>query len=99
MKNKQEVRKSIKKLFSERKKESLQEKEEIIVQEIFQLAQSSENIALYVASKNEIPTLHLIETLVQTGKNIFLPKTVSETEMKLVQIQSLDELQKGRFGI
>lgn len=60
---------------------------------------NSKNIFVYVSIENEPDTKKIINTALKNGKNVFVPKCVSKSEMLAVKINSLDELSVGMFKI
>ena len=60
----------------------------------------SKRIFIYVGFKSEINTLKYIESFLQDGKEIFVPKTDMENkEMKAIKLTSVDELKLSNYGI
>lgn len=60
----------------------------------------SKNIFIYISYNSEIDTIHIINKALCDGKNIFVPRTIFETKwMDAVQITSLDNMKKDRYGI
>ncbi len=59
----------------------------------------SENIFVYVSVANEPDTSKIIEAALKSGKNVFVPRCISKSEMLAVLITSVRELSTGRFGI
>ena len=60
----------------------------------------AEVVLSYVASKdNEVDTKPFISAMLLAGKRVCVPVAKSDGVMCWAEIQSLDELQPGRFGI
>ena len=66
---------------------------------VLEISKSSQNIFIYFAKKDELPTKEIIETLLDSGKDVIVPKCISETEMKCYQINYLNNLRTGAFNI
>lgn len=56
-------------------------------------------IALYNSLESEVDTQNLIKERLENNKIVVLPKVINKTEMKFYKISSLDELERGAFGI
>jgi len=56
-------------------------------------------VMLYSALPDEVPTQQLIDELASQGKQVLLPRVVSETEMELRRYTSRSDLAAGAFGI
>lgn len=56
------------------------------------------SVALYYPAHRETDTLMIAETALSEGKKLFFP-VVCGLEMELHQVEDLDELKPGRFGI
>lgn len=63
--------------------------------------ESARALLVYVSSKdNEVDTLRLIRTAIQSGRKVLVPVAVTSTrEMVWSELKSLDELQPSTFGI
>lgn len=58
------------------------------------------NIFIYIGYGSEIDTYKYIKEFLSMGKNIYVPKTnIEEKTMEAVQINSLDNLVKDKYGI
>ena len=54
----------------------------------------------YVSTPIEVDTRAIIETALQDGKTVAVPRCVPQTrQMEFYRIRSLDELEKGSFGV
>lgn len=56
-------------------------------------------LLLYSALPDEVPTLPLIDDLVEEGKTVLLPRVVDDTTMELRCYTGVADLQEGAFGI
>lgn len=59
----------------------------------------AERIFLYIAMPTEPDTGRIIERALSDGKEVYVPKCVSKTEMIAVRIRSTDDLKPGAYGI
>lgn len=60
----------------------------------------AENIFIYIGFGSEINTADYINDFLNMGKRIFIPRTnIEEKTMEAVEIQSLDNLVKDKYGI
>lgn len=60
---------------------------------------SARTLLLYWALPDEVRTEELVQTLVNMGKEVLLPRVVSDTEMTIHRFMSVNDLQKGAYGI
>ncbi len=60
---------------------------------------NSNSLSSYVSFKSEVDTSDIISKSLNLNKNLFTPKVISNTELKLYLIKSLSDLEKGSFGI
>lgn len=60
---------------------------------------NSDNIFIYVSYGSETDTHLIIEKLLESGKNVAVPKCLENGIMEFIYIKSLDELSGGAFGI
>jgi len=58
----------------------------------------SKAVLAFVPLKGEPNILGLLEEILDDGKELFLPR-IKEDKLEVVQIQSLDDLKEGSFGI
>jgi len=63
--------------------------------------ESARALLVYVSSKdNEVDTLHLIRSAIESGRKVLVPVAVTSTrEMVWSELRSLDELTPSTFGI
>ena len=60
---------------------------------------NSDNIFIYVSYGSETDTHLIIEKLLESGKNVAVPRCLENGIMEFIYIKSLDELSAGAFGI
>lgn len=60
---------------------------------------AAQRIFLYIGMPTEPDTAAIIEQALKDGKDVFVPKCVSKTEMLAVRIRSTDDLAPGAYGI
>jgi 5-formyltetrahydrofolate cyclo-ligase len=60
---------------------------------------TAENVLLYSSLPDEVDTTDLIETLIESGVNVYLPKVTSDEDMEIRLCKNMNELQPGPFGI
>jgi 5-formyltetrahydrofolate cyclo-ligase len=99
MQTKAEIRKIIKKKRDALDKEQKKNLNEKIHKNINSgsFFKNAKNILFYVSFKNEVDTLNLISDNF-SKKNIFVPK-VNGKNIEIYQIESMDDLEAGAFGI
>lgn len=75
--------------------------EEIVRRGILNSAffRDSKNVLCYVSYGTEFDTMDLIKSCIATGKNVYVPKVISDHEMEFYKIRSLDDLIPGAYGI
>ena len=61
--------------------------------------ESSKNTLLYFQYKNEIPTNLIIDELLKYSNNIYMPRIVSENELKFNLFKEDETLKKNKYGI
>ena len=61
--------------------------------------ESSKNTLLYFQYKNEIPTNLIIDELLKYSNNIYMPRIVSENELKFNLFKEGETLKKNKYGI
>ncbi len=61
----------------------------------------AENILIYYSYRSEVSTEHLIERLIQMGKNVYCPKVldVKDGLMEFFRITSMNQIGEGFHGI
>lgn len=60
---------------------------------------NSDNILIYVSYGSETDTHFIIEKLLESGKNVAVPRCLENGIMEFIYIKSLDELSAGAYGI
>jgi len=78
-------------------KDTNQNIQNIVLNEID--VKSSKNTLLYFPYKNEISVELIIEELWKYSNNIYMPKIVSDNELKFNLLKRLEVLEKNKFGI
>lgn len=64
----------------------------------YEKIKDKKTVGFYVSKKDEVRTLDLIEWCLNDGMVVAVPKVKGKT-MDFIQIRSLDELEKGTFGV
>ncbi|NLK94578.1 MAG: 5-formyltetrahydrofolate cyclo-ligase [Clostridiales bacterium] len=60
----------------------------------------SKNIFIYIGFGSEINTKEYINEFLKDGKSVFIPRTViSSKKMEAVKVNSLENLEKNKYGI
>lgn len=97
--NKKELRKQYLKLRKTIYDKELKSKE--IINKIISLDKykKAKIIALYNSHEDEVNTQDLIKYSLENNKIVALPRVINKTEMNFYKITSLDELERGTFGI
>lgn len=70
--------------------------EQVLASDEYRAAQ---RVFLYIGMPTEPDTAAIIEQALKDGKDVFVPKCVSKTEMLAVRIRSTDDLLPGAYGI
>jgi 5-formyltetrahydrofolate cyclo-ligase len=76
--------------------------DQIIIKKLKETAEyiKSKNIFIYVGFGSEIDTAKYIEEFLKEGKKVFVPRTnIAIKTMEAVEITSLKELERNKFGI
>lgn len=60
---------------------------------------AAQRIFLYIGMPTEPDTAAIIRQALSDGKDVYVPKCVSKTEMLAVRIRSTDDLAPGAYGI
>lgn len=81
-------------------KEAVNRLSEVITRELLttEAYRCADTICLYVSTKNEVDTTHIITSALYAGKKVAAPR-VRGKEMDFVLFSSLDELAPGSFGV
>ncbi len=59
----------------------------------------SSSLSSYISFKSEVDTALIVQTTLSQNKNLYVPKVLSNEEIGLFKIHSLNDLEKGIFGI
>ena len=73
-----------------------------IMERLFSLKEfkNAKTVAFYVSTKREVRTDEMIEAALAEGKNVVVPITLKEhKKLALGKLTSLDELERGAFGV
>ena len=61
---------------------------------------NADAVLCYVSFRNEPDTIPILMSTLELGKRLFVPRVLSRQEgMEIVEIDSLNQLQKGAYGI
>ena len=71
-------------------------KEQVLASDEYRTAR---RVFLYIGMPTEPDTAAIIEQALIDGKDVYVPKCVSKTEMLAVRIKSTDDLAPGAYGI
>ncbi len=99
---KAEYRKLYKALVKDLSKDERQKRSRLLIPQLKSLlmSHSAKRIAVYMPLKDEADITTLYEDLWQVGKELFLPKVLSDTEMAFYSFKSFDELIPSKpYGI
>lgn len=83
-------------------KEEIAKKSTLIQKNLEELPeyQEAKTVLFYYGIKNEVQTKKIIQKAIETGKKVLLPKTEFEKrKMALVEIKSLEDLEKTKQGL
>ena len=56
-------------------------------------------VAGYLAFDNEVDVSAFLEAMLERGRRVALPRVRNDSEMEFVDVESLDEVEEGAFGI
>ena len=100
METKQEIRSLVKKLRKQMTPEEWQEKTGLITEKVTGSVDFLEatDLFCYVDFNHEVGTEGIMKEAWKLGKNVWIPKVFGE-EMEFFRIDSLDNLEKGNFGV
>lgn len=73
-------------------------KSKIIEEKILNYINEYENFLIYINIKSEVKTNFLIQRLILLNKKVFIPKII-EDEMCFIKINSLEDLELGKYNI
>ncbi|MEG0314305.1 MAG: 5-formyltetrahydrofolate cyclo-ligase [Erysipelotrichaceae bacterium] len=57
------------------------------------------HVAIYMSYHNEVQTIKVIKELLKNGVNLYLPKIISDEEMKFYRINNIKDLKENELGI
>ena len=79
---------------------NIEEQDDIIFNKVINLEEYIQTnlILIYVSLKEEVDTIKLIKYSLEKGKKVAVPKC-EENDIKFYYINSLEDLEKGNFGI
>lgn len=97
---KKELRKKYNKIRDSISDLDIDVKSKIIEEKILKLDNINEyeNFLIYINIKSEVKTNSLIQRLILLKKNVFIPKII-EDEMYFLKINSLEDLELGKYNI
>lgn len=61
--------------------------------------QMAENVLFFYPYLGEVNILPLAKKTLETGKNVYFPKVISDTEMNFIKVRNLDDFNEGYKGI
>lgn len=98
---KQEIRKQIQKLRDALSPEEWKEKTDAICERVISsdMFREATDVLCYVNIKSEVGTGAIIEEAWRLGKNVWVPKVISDEQMEFYCIHSFSDLSVGAFGI
>ena len=98
---KQELRKQIKKKISELSIAYCKSADEKISKHALTLPEyeNAKVVFCYVGTKDEINTTPMLQEILKSGRKLGVPKCISKGVMKVYAITSLDDLEEGAYGI
>lgn len=100
METKQEIREQLKKVRKRLEDSDWKQATDKITEKVIQsdAFREATDIFCYMSIANEVGTTGIIEEAWRLGKEVWMPK-VSGTDMDFYQVQSLEELRTGAFGV
>ena len=100
MEQKKQIRKEVSKRRKEASRQQVIDDSAIICDMFCQLEafQNAKWVYLYIDCKNEVMTREIMKKALAMGKHVTSPKVVGK-DMIFYEIQSLDDLEPGYFGI
>ncbi len=98
---KDRVRKSVKNRLSFLTSSYKKEASEFITDKVKKLPEymNAKRLMLYCSTADEPDTEALISAALKAGKIVLLPRCLGKGEMEAVEIQSMEDLQVGKYGI
>jgi len=97
---KQKIRNEIRKKLSKINNLIIQKNSKIICNKLLSLKEfkAAQNIGLYYSKDHEIETANSILKFLEMGKKVSLPK-IKNQELEFKRIETLDEIETGKFNI
>lgn len=99
---KNEIRQLIKEKRTKMSKTEVLEKSRIIHQKLLTIEEflSATTVMVYLSAFNEVDTTEIVQVLLASAKRVVIPVSDTSTETIIPSyITSMDELQKGAYGI
>lgn len=97
------MKKELRSLYVKKRRECFSEEKSItILKELIALDEykGAYNIFCYASYNSEVDTFWLMEKILADGKNLYLPRCITDTkEMEVCRVSDLSELQSGAYGI
>lgn len=91
MKSKNDIRIYIQTLFSSTKKELCEYQDKKIEKQVLEYVEQKNHICIYKSLKDEVATDKIIQKLQEKGKNVYIPKVISESEMILIDFSTKEK--------
>ena len=98
---KKELRTKVKKKISKLSRRETEESDKKILHQIKSLAEykNADTIFCYVSTEKEINTISLLQEILDSGKRLGVPKCTGKGIMDAYEIQNLEQLKIGSYGI
>ena len=98
---KKELRTKVKKKISKLSRRETEESDKKILHQIKSLAEykNADTIFCYVSTEKEINTIPLLQEILDSGKRLGVPKCTGKGIMDAYEIQNLEQLKIGSYGI
>lgn len=98
---KKELRKEIKKKAAALPEDYCKEADEIIFKKVISMPEyeKAEVIFCYVGTKREINTYPILNSILESGKRLGVPKCLSYGVMEVYEIENFRQLVSGAYGI
>ena len=98
---KNRLRREIKERIKRLSPEYCKEADRQILEQVMKLEayRQAETVFLFVGSFGEPDTTPLIQRALDEGKRVCVPKCLDECQMKAFEIQGMEQLRQGRYGI
>lgn len=98
---KKELRTKVKEKISKLSRRETEEPDKKILHQIKSLAEykNADTIFCYVSTEKEINTIPLLQEILDSGKRLGVPKCTGKGIMDAYEIQNLEQLKIGSYGI